>query len=240
VLPVLAQRWPHAGAAMARSAGLLAEQESLLDELTDQRLAHIQGVDPHTLSVAGLLAMSAAWRARVVRRWIDALHLPPLPATGVESMESQLLPARPDAQAEFRWHGAAIRRWRELLYAERLAPELPPDWCATWDGEAPLPLPTGGALELLRPSDCGPVAECAPFRVRARAGGERITLPGRTHSHAVKIALQDAGVPPWQRKRLPWVFAADGDLLAVGDVLRSARAHAAGWRFRIDDAVEER
>ena len=74
-----------------------------------------------------------------------------------------------------------------------------------------------------------------PLRVGARTGGERITLPGRAHSHAVKIALQDAGVPPWQRKRLPLVFAADGELLAVGDVLRSARAQAAGWSFRFDE-----
>jgi len=75
-----------------------------------------------------------------------------------------------------------------------------------------------------------------PLRVSARAGGERITLPGRAHGHAVKIALQDAGVPPWQRKRMPLVFAADGELLAVGDVLRSGRAQAAGWNFRIEGA----
>jgi tRNA(Ile)-lysidine synthase len=65
-------------------------------------------------------------------------------------------------------------------------------------------------------------------------------LPGRTHSHAVKNALQDFGVPPWQRKRLPLVYAADGELLAVGDVLRSARAQAAGWNFRTDERLEPR
>jgi tRNA(Ile)-lysidine synthase len=78
------------------------------------------------------------------------------------------------------------------------------------------------------------------LRVSARTGGERMILPGRTHSHAVKIALQDSGVPPWQRKRLPLVFAADGELLAVGDVLLSARAQAVGWHFRFDEAPESR
>ena len=61
--------------------------------------------------------------------------------------------------------------------------------------------------------------------MRARRGGERIQLPGRKHSHALKKMLQQLGVPPWERERLPLVFSADEELLAVGDVLVSARFH---------------
>jgi tRNA(Ile)-lysidine synthase len=243
IMPALGRRWPHANAALARSAQLIAEQEVLLEEHTGKQLARVQGVDPHTLSVEGLLQMSAAWRARIVRRWVETLSLPPLPAAGVESLEGQLLTARPDAQCEFRWHGAVVRRWRDLLYAEILVAALPADWCETWDGAAPLPLPTGARLSLLRAeftNESMSWSAYAPFSVRARAGGERIVLPRRAHSHAVKIALQDAGVPPWQRQRLPLVFAADGDLLAVGDILQSHRALAAGCSFRIDDAQRQR
>jgi tRNA(Ile)-lysidine synthase len=58
--------------------------------------------------------------------------------------------------------------------------------------------------------------------VHARRGGERLQLPGRAHSHALKHVLQEAGMPPWQRERLPLLCAADGALLAAGDRLCSA------------------
>jgi tRNA(Ile)-lysidine synthase len=242
VLPLLVGRWPQAVAALARSAMLLSEHEALLDEQTARRLAQVQGIDPNTLSVSALLQMTAPWRALVFRHWISALDLPALPATGIEKVEQELLTARPDAQAEFRWHGVVIRRWRDLLYVGALSPDLPTGWYTDWDATTFLRLPTGAKIRLVQNGTNTDAAAPMPgtLRVGARAGGERITLPGRGHSHAVKIALQDSGVPPWQRKRLPLVFAADGELLAVGDVLQSARAHAAGWSFRIDDAPADR
>ena len=58
-----------------------------------------------------------------------------------------------------------------------------------------------------------------------RRGGERIRLPDRTHRHALKQVLQDRGIPPWQRARLP--LLSDGEeLLAAGDVILSARLDA--------------
>src|SRR3546814_2495592 len=75
---------------------------------------------------------------------------------------------------------------------------LAPAWCANWDGKQPLALPGGGQLQL-----DGAGTFDAPLRVHARHGGERIRLPGRDHSHALKHVLQDLGVPPWQRERLP-------------------------------------
>src|SRR3546814_6605669 len=58
---------------------------------------------------------------------------------------------------------------------------LAPAWCANWDGKQPLALPGGGQLQL-----DGAGTFDAPLRVHARHGGERIRLPGRDHSHALK------------------------------------------------------
>jgi tRNA(Ile)-lysidine synthase len=38
--------------------------------------------------------------------------------------------------------------------------------------------------------------------------------------------LQDAGVPPWLRARLPLLCAPDGQVLAAGDAIVSASLHA--------------
>ena len=78
-------------------------------------------------------------------------------------------------------------------------------------------LPTGDTLSLLGASGFE-----QPVRVHARQGGERIVLPQRTHSHALKHVLQDQGTPPWQRIRLPLLSSIDGELLAAGDAILSA------------------
>lgn len=72
----------------------------------------------------------------------------------------------------------------------------------------------------------------------ARApGGERIVLPGRTHSHQLKHLLQQSDLPPWERTRLPLLWAGK-TLLAAGDQIVSAkldqwlRAHAARLQWR--------
>ncbi|MFC3549960.1 tRNA lysidine(34) synthetase TilS [Lysobacter cavernae] len=216
VLPLLRERWPQAEAAFAQSATLCAEASALLETGDAQALAAVATADPHCLSRVAVAALPAPRRARVLRRWIAALGLPALPANGITRIESEVLPARADADAAFAWHGAAVRSWRELLHADVSRPPLPSDWRAVWNAAAPLPLPGGGELHL----------EGARFDdvlvVHARQGGERITLPGRAHSHALKHVLQDLGVPPWQRERLPLLSDASGTLLAAGDLVHSA------------------
>ncbi len=152
----------------------------------------------------------------------DPLGLPPLPGDALQAIADDVLAADEDRVAEFRWSGAVIRRWRDLLHAETARAPLPPDWSAAWDGLAPLPLPGGGQLAL-EPAMRWDV----PLEARARAGGERIRQPGRDHSHELKHVLQDLGVPPWERGRLPLLFGTDGELLAAGDLVVSA--HLQSW-----------
>jgi tRNA(Ile)-lysidine synthase len=222
VLPVLAGRWPGASANLARSASLMATQADLLGEGDARRLAQVQGLDEATLSVPALLALAPAWRDRVLRHWLASLALPPLPATGLRAITDELLPAREDGEPAFAWSGAVVRRWRDLLYAGPALPPLPVDYAATWDGREPLALPTGDVLSL---SPSG--AFDAPLAVRARQGGERLVLPGRSHSSELKHLLQDLGLPPWLRARLPLLYGPGGELLAAGDI--AVAAPLQGW-----------
>jgi tRNA(Ile)-lysidine synthase len=217
VLPVLRERWPHADAMFARSAALAAEATDLLDNEDAVALASASTSDPATLSLPALLALSSIRRARVLRRWIAQLGLPPLPAQGIVRIEADLLDAPADAEAAFAWAGASVRRWRDLLHAAMDAPSLPSDWSVEWRGDVALALPDGGTLALL-----GAAGFEQPARIRARRGGERIILPGRSHSHALKHVLQDLGVPPWLRERLPLLTDAEGHVLAAGDLIHSA------------------
>lgn len=235
VLPLLRERWPHADAAFARSAGLNAEATALLAEEDARALAATATLDACTLSVPALLALTAPRRARVLRRWIRRLGLPPLSSEGLARIETGLLPARADAEARFDWHGATIRRWRDLLHASPLRPPLPSTWRQDWDGRLPLVLPDGGTLSLE-----GANALPSPVHAHAREGGERIVLPGRAHSTTLKNVLLDLGVPPWTRDVLPLLSTPAGELLAAGDLAYSAGFDAwlRGHRARLVWDVE--
>ena len=215
VFPLLRTRWPHAAAALARSAALSDQAATLLREEDAAALAGIQ-FSSHTLQADALLGLPAARRARVLRLWVERLQLPPLPSNGIARIETDVLTARPDAQACFDWGTARVQCWRGLLHAGVIQPALPADFSQAWDGKQPLPLPTGDQLRLV-----GASTFTAPLRVHARQGGERIVLPKRKHSHALKHVLQAAGMPPWQRQRLPLLSQGD-TVLAAGDCILSA------------------
>lgn len=223
LMPLLRGRWPGADAAFARSAALCAEAEAVLDD-HDQALVDLllqgDGAASGALPLAGLRPLPPAVRARVLRAWAARAGLPPLPAAGVRAIDA-MLGARRDRQAEFRWAGAAVRAWRGALHPlDAPVGAAPADWSLDWDGRAPLALPPGGRLALVGAGGFERIV-----RVHARRGGERLRLPGRAHSHALKHLLQDAAVPPWERARMPLLSAPDGSLLAAGDALLSGVLH---------------
>ena len=215
ILPLLQERWPHASASLARSATLGAQATDLLDLEDDSALQRAM-VDDSALDIGALRRMPIERRARVLRRWIAGLGLPALPGHAIERVEALLL-ADGDAGTCFEWAGARIERWRTVLHAQRIREPLPRDWSTIWNGSTPLILPTGDTLSLL-----GAASFDKPMRVHARQGGERILLPQRAHSHALKHVLQEQGMPPWQRAQLPLLSSADGELLAAGDAILSA------------------
>ena len=213
VMPLLRERWPQADAAFARSAELSAEAAAALAQIDDASLDAL--IDGNTLPASALRALPTDARARLLRRWIAHLGLPPLPADGIRRIESELLPAAGDRIPQYDWSDARIVQWRGRLHALRRDDDWPLDWQREWDGAEPLALPDGGTLALQ-----GTPRFDTPLQVRARIGGERIVLPGRTHSHQLKHVLQERGLPPWERARLPLLFATDGALLAAGtDIL---------------------
>jgi len=225
VLPLLSERWPHATKNLARSAKLLAEQSQLLAIATATQLDALQ-VEPNVLSLSGLLAQPRAQRTRIVRAWLTRLEGSAPPASILAAIERDLLRARADGDACVEWADVGIHRWRDQLHVLNPSTPLPTDWSLQWDGSAPLRLPDGALLELRGLALQDTCCFDASLTVRARGGGERIRLPSREHSHALKHVLQERGVPPWIRMRMPLLFADDGELLASGDAILSARMDA--------------
>ncbi|MBB5768111.1 tRNA lysidine(34) synthetase TilS [Xanthomonas euroxanthea] len=221
LMPVLQQRWPQAAEALARSARLSADASDLL---LQEDSAQLPGLLTTTgaLDLRILRAQPAARRPRLLRAWVAAAQAPPLPAHGVAVLEQEIDDDAPDRQACFAWQQVQVRRWRQCLYLLHPHAAWPASWQACWDGASPLPLPDGACLRL---HGAAGLRFAQPLLVRARQGGERIVLPQRAHSHRLKHLLQVLDLPPWQRARLPILWA-DGQVLAAGDrILSAALSH---------------
>jgi len=65
-----------------------------------------------------------------------------------------------------------------------------------------------------------------------RAGGERLQPDARRPRRTLKNLFQEAGVPPWERERLPLLFCGDDLVWAPGlgvDARYQAGQRDIGW-----------
>lgn len=214
ILPLLERRFPQTRTRLAHSAALLREEAALLLPLVMAALADCR--NGPALDLPRLRAQSPAMAAQVLRVWLQAAgHTPPGMASLHEFLR-QLASHASDDAITLRTRHYRLRIWQDRLYLLAGAASgddgMPLD--LHWNGEAELALPRGGRLRWQG-------APPFPVRVRYRQGAERIRLPGRQMRHSVKKLLA-ARLPPWQRAALPFVYNAEGELLAVGDVLTSA------------------
>ena len=144
--------------------------------------------------------------------------------------------AASDASPVLRWPGAEVRRFRRRLYAR---PPLPPfgsrherPWV---DIATPLELDHG--LLWTEPERggglCARRVSAGPLLVRFRQGGERAHPVGRDRSQTLKRLFQERGIPPWERGRVPLLYAG-GELAAVAGLWVCRGFEAApdepGWR----------
>lgn len=223
VLPLLQQRWPQAARTLALSAHLNAEADARLQTLDAIDLARVQLLEPQALDLDVLRGWDDARRTRVLRAWLQTMGCAPPSSTVLRQIESELLYARSDSDAEVRWRGHRLRAWREGLYLLPSLPALPHGFAVPWSGASPLALPDGHALALC--NGLGDVQSQARLpiavQVKARIGGERLRVSRHRPRQCVKQLLQDLGVPPWQRPHLPLLWSPQGELLAVADLALS-------------------
>ncbi|MGB5333730.1 MAG: tRNA lysidine(34) synthetase TilS [Woeseiaceae bacterium] len=223
ILPRLRSRWSDIAARLQRSAGLSGEASLLLSDLAEIDLESVGG-RPERLPIDGLLALTSARQRNLLRHALRCLGLSTPTMMQLERILSEVIPAREDAQPLVSWPGAAVRRYRNALYLlpENLV-ELPEPIEVSGNE---VPLGAGmGALQFvpgqIRGLSQGLLAR--GIRVRFREGGEQFQPEGQAHTRKLKKLLQQEGVVPWMRNRLPLVYAGD-ELVAVGDLWLAAAA----------------
>ncbi len=223
VLPRLKSRWSDIAARLQRSAGHAGEASQLLVDLAMIDLQSL-GASPARLPIDGLTKLSAARQRNVIRYALRDLGLSTPTALQLGRILDEVIPARVDAQPLVSWPGASVRRYRNGLYllAENLAKPIE---AAPFAGEKLQLGPGLGTLCFETGADLGLSAalHAGGLTIKPRVGGEEFQPLGQSHTRKLKKLLQEEGIVPWMRDRLPLVYAGDR-LVAVGDLWLAADA----------------
>ncbi|MDN5850757.1 MAG: tRNA lysidine(34) synthetase TilS [Nitrococcus sp.] len=217
IMPLLETRWPGLDQRLARLARH-ASSASILAECWARRQLTELGAT-HSLAVAALAGLGETPRLQLLRTWIRGQARRPPPERRLRRGLADLLGAACDRQPSLAWSDGCIRRYRGRLYLLPPCLPEPPAASLPWDIAQPLNVPNLGRLEARVGLGRGLRAQSlqqAPIEVRFRQGGERVQVRGQ--ARALKRLLQERGVPPWLRTRLPLVYIGH-DLAAVADLL---------------------
>jgi tRNA(Ile)-lysidine synthase len=213
----LQRRWPSYARILSRVAATQAETAKLCSALADIDRRSATGSKPDTLSIAALKRLSRARRNNLLRYWIHTCGLPMPSRTQLTRFDQDMIDSRPDSTPCLHWLGAELRRYREDLYA--IPPLAPHDHTQEirWNLKEELRIPHLGVtlnIEVLKDQGFDLKSSRGVAVIRFRRGGERCQPKGRSYHHALKKLFQDAGVPPWERNRIPLIYV-DEQLVAV-------------------------
>lgn len=228
VMPVVRERWPAAARVLTRSAAHQAEAAQLLDALAAQDLALCKGEYAETLSISALAALDAARQRNLLRYWLKRLGHKLPDSARLAQVQHTVLGAAPDREPVVGWEGTELRRYRGNLYALRASLPHAAAFERPWNVTEPLQLPGGALLTAVPARGAGIKRELCAERnisVRYRRGGERCRPAPRAPLRPLKKLLQERGVPPWRRERLPLIYVGD-ELAAVADLWVCAPFHA--------------
>jgi tRNA(Ile)-lysidine synthase len=212
IMPALSKRWSGAGQAIRRSGQLCAGAAECIEQTARHDLKMLTS-DAGRVSMKGWTELSGFRQASLIRHWAESQGHPAPPGPQLDEFLDQVRHAGADRQPELRWNDAVLHSYDNCLWLEQLH-SCPPDWQAHWQGMETLTLPEGlGTLSLT-----GRQARL-DFMATVCFGqaGESIRLPGRQHRHSLSQLMNEAGIPPWQRRLWPRLWK-DSTLLAVGSV----------------------
>ena len=208
VVPVLRERWPDLDARLDVTIERAREASELLRELAAIDLSALG--EAQRLDLGGLRALSLPRRRNAIRQALRELGLPLPPGRVLGTLASEAVEAADDRIPHVAWAGAEARRYRGRLYLMQPLEAAPADEIVVDDGRVVLPAGLGELTVKGGSADS--------LGVAWRKGGERLRLHPDGPSRKLKTLLQEHGIVPWMRNRLPLIYR-QGELVAAADCL---------------------
>lgn len=209
VMPRLMQNWPDANQAISQAASLQQNSLEVIEAMAATDLAAVSTQQHNSLSISKLSQLSEVRQYNVLRYWINAAGYDKPRRNILQEVIASVLPAAEDTTPLVLWGSTEIRRYQDTLYILQALNSHEIHHVYTWDGEQPLHIETLN-LELSLKQAAGKGlkqdAVARTMTVRFRQGGEQLRPHGRQHTHSLKKLMQEAGIPPWQRYRIPLIY----------------------------------
>lgn len=215
ILAQLKKRFPSASATLARSAAYCAESQNLLETFAKELCVISQGTLDNTLSVTKLIQLTSEKQRLVLRQWILSLGFPLPDSKKIKTIQLTVLTSSWDSLPCVHWGGVELRRYRDDLYLLPALREHDHQQTYEWDLVKPLPLAGVGELQATQVIGGGLRADLSPISIRFRQGGEIVDVPNRGR-HTLKNLFQEWNILPWERSRIPLLFAKDQFIGVVG------------------------
>ena len=251
ILARLSSRWVEAAQTLGRAATQFQSAQSILDEMASDDLRICALSQPGcwlgnlgAASLSSLLGLSRPRLLNVLRFWTRQSDLGAPSERALEEFVRQLENGSPGASPMLSLGTAAFRTYRDGVF---LIPEPLPEVSTSpqiesWDGSRVSISSVG--IELIPEETLGSGLRLSLIRegrveLRWRRGRTKVTPTGRgPHRHELRKVLQQAGVPPWERARIPLIFIDHrfaGMPQVVLDESCRARSGEAGLEVHIRD-----
>ncbi|HRB33728.1 MAG TPA: tRNA lysidine(34) synthetase TilS [Nitrosomonas sp.] len=216
VLPILKKRYGSYAKTFTRASRHLSEASTLLDELAeiDRERCLISG----RLSLQCLRQLSISRAKNLLRHMLVHQGIPLPSTTKLENLTQQLLSMREDHQFRIEIDKYQIHCFKGAIYfLARQSPQwITEKHLATsfiWNHENQPAIQWGnGSVHFAQLKNQGIACEKIIDRlltIRLRAGGESFKPVSNRARRSLKNLLQEACIPPWERKRLPLLFCED-------------------------------
>jgi len=232
IMPLLSERWPSIAQTITRSSSHCLEGQLLLNELAEQDLVSSQ-LSELCLSVSELSKLSTARFNNLIRYFLGQ-HNYLMPSTEQLAQVYQQLFANEDKNPAVKVADNYLRRYKEALYLTADFIDVS-DWqthicCYEKESVAiakVIELPDGlGKLTFSNSSQSFELSKLGQ-RIALPSKAQKVTLrfchsnptclpDYRHHSRSLKKILQELNIPPWQRKRIAFLYYDNVLVAAIG------------------------
>jgi tRNA(Ile)-lysidine synthase len=208
IMPRLAARFTGSDVALARAAGHFTEGAALLADLAE--VDRLTTAPAGRIEIARLNALSTARARNLLRHELRLAGCPAPDTRWIDEALRQLASERAEAATCVSVGRHELHAYRgEVYVVEKQPPPL--EAPLRWQGEQALPW-AGGVLRFREVTGEGlsrALLSAGELRIARRSGGERLQPDARRPRRALRNLLQETGIPPWQRERLPFLWCGE-------------------------------
>ena len=225
LIPILAERWPDYRQRLHGVSEISQDGAELCRDLAVQDMKVLQS-RPERAGVSLLIdnfnQLSRVRQKNVLRHWADIQGRCAPSRKIIDEIIKSVIEARVDASPKVVCQDTEYRRYDGRLYVldsiKLLGQPNDQPLDMSWQHSETLDL--GGGMQLCGKLSLGDglrAPESGILRIANRHGSEHCHPMGRAHSNTLKKCLQEFGLEPWWRDRVPLIYV-DQQIVAVADL----------------------